>query len=145
MEIRRSYDRLISTMGFPILVRLHLYIESGPWSTDVASNHRNPENLKRRCVYNFIIRTMTADGLTTLPLGARTSACTVMGRVGSHIHHIYIYIYIYIYTGPTFTRSVRHCGVWDKLNYLCYKNNSYHDSIIDGRHPQQVNRCLLKI
>ena len=31
MEIRRSYDLLISTMGFPILVRLHLYIESGPW------------------------------------------------------------------------------------------------------------------
>ena len=31
VEIRRSYDRLISTMGFPILVRWHLYIESGPW------------------------------------------------------------------------------------------------------------------
>ena len=31
MEIRRSYDRLISPMGFPILVRLHLYIESGRW------------------------------------------------------------------------------------------------------------------
>ena len=31
MEIRRSYDRLISTMGFPILVRWHIYIESGPW------------------------------------------------------------------------------------------------------------------
>ena len=30
MEIRRSYDRLISTMGFPILVRWHLCIESGP-------------------------------------------------------------------------------------------------------------------
>ena len=30
MEIRRSYDRLISTMGFPILVRCHLYIELGP-------------------------------------------------------------------------------------------------------------------
>ena len=30
VEIRRSYDRLISTMGFPILVRWHLYIESGP-------------------------------------------------------------------------------------------------------------------
>ena len=29
VEIRRSYDRLISTMGFPILVRRHLYIESG--------------------------------------------------------------------------------------------------------------------
>ena len=27
VEIRRSHDRLISTMGFPILVRWHLYIE----------------------------------------------------------------------------------------------------------------------
>ena len=33
VEIRRSYDRLISTMGFPILVRQHLYIETGPWRT----------------------------------------------------------------------------------------------------------------
>ena len=32
VEIRRSYDRHISTMGFPILVRQHLYIESVPWS-----------------------------------------------------------------------------------------------------------------
>ena len=32
MEIRRSYGRLISTMGYPILVRRHLFIESGPWS-----------------------------------------------------------------------------------------------------------------
>ena len=31
MEIRRSYNRFNSTMGFPILVRWHLYIESGPW------------------------------------------------------------------------------------------------------------------
>ena len=30
MEIRRSYDRLISPMGFPRLVRRHLYIESAP-------------------------------------------------------------------------------------------------------------------
>ena len=32
VEIRWSYDHLISTMGFPILVRRHLYIESGPMS-----------------------------------------------------------------------------------------------------------------
>ena len=31
VELRRSYDRLISTMGFPILVTQHLYSESGPW------------------------------------------------------------------------------------------------------------------
>ena len=30
MEIKRSYDRFISTAGYPILVRWHLYIESGP-------------------------------------------------------------------------------------------------------------------
>ena len=29
VEIRWSYDCLISTMGFPILVRWHIYIESG--------------------------------------------------------------------------------------------------------------------
>ena len=34
VEIRRSYDRLISTMGFPILVRRHIYIESGPWLSE---------------------------------------------------------------------------------------------------------------
>ena len=32
VEIRRSYDRLMSTMRFPIVVRRHLYIESGPWA-----------------------------------------------------------------------------------------------------------------
>ena len=31
VEIRRSYDHLFSIMGFPIPVRRHLYIESGPW------------------------------------------------------------------------------------------------------------------
>ena len=31
VEIRRSYDRLISTKGFPILIRWHLYFESGSW------------------------------------------------------------------------------------------------------------------
>ena len=30
VEIRRAQDRLISTMGFPILVRRYLYIETGP-------------------------------------------------------------------------------------------------------------------
>ena len=32
MEIRRSFDRLISTMGFSILVIWYLYIQSGPCS-----------------------------------------------------------------------------------------------------------------
>ena len=39
VEIRRSDDRLISTMGFPILVRWHLYIESGLLSLAVIPQH----------------------------------------------------------------------------------------------------------
>ena len=35
VEIRRSYGRLISTMRFPLLVRWHLYIESGPRVCDI--------------------------------------------------------------------------------------------------------------
>ena len=59
MEIRRSYDRLISTMGFPILVRRHLYIESGPWSLSSIRKdlnylcHLSMRN-NRKCKYVFI-------------------------------------------------------------------------------------------
>ena len=31
LKIKRSRDRLIFNMGIPILVRRHLYIETGPW------------------------------------------------------------------------------------------------------------------
>ena len=36
VEIRRSYDRLISTTVFPIPVRCNLYIASGPWCVLMA-------------------------------------------------------------------------------------------------------------
>ena len=39
MEIRQSYDCLISTMGSPTLIRQHLYIESGPWCSDCPELH----------------------------------------------------------------------------------------------------------
>ena len=41
MEIRRSYDCLISTLGFPILVRWHLYIESGPRASFQYKDHHS--------------------------------------------------------------------------------------------------------
>ena len=37
VETRRSSDRLISIMGFLILVRCHLYIELGPWFPNPSS------------------------------------------------------------------------------------------------------------
>ena len=45
VEIRRSQDRLISTMGFPILVRQHLYIELGPWCRFQSTSLRTANHL----------------------------------------------------------------------------------------------------
>ena len=50
VEIRRSLDRLISTMGFPILVRWHLYIESRPrWLNPsqykIRQTYRGPDKM----------------------------------------------------------------------------------------------------
>ena len=39
MGIRLSYDRLISTMGFPMPVRWHIYIESGLWLSAGSSEY----------------------------------------------------------------------------------------------------------
>ena len=41
VKIRQSYDRLISTMEFPILVRRHLYIESGRWCLNLNISDKN--------------------------------------------------------------------------------------------------------
>ena len=46
MEIRRSYDRLISTMELPILVRRHIYIELGPSPMPTAKSR--PQTDKQR-------------------------------------------------------------------------------------------------
>ena len=46
VEIRRSYDRLTSTVGFPILVR-HLYIESGPRALS--------------CIHRYYVTTMADE------------------------------------------------------------------------------------
>ena len=54
VEIRRSYDRLISTMGFPIPVRRHLYIESGPRSN-------TPENIITIDPYDAVPMSLLCD------------------------------------------------------------------------------------
>ena len=52
VKIRRSYDRLISTMGFPIPVRRYLYIESGPWTPSLGLNEPS--------LYNWVIMVFPA-------------------------------------------------------------------------------------
>ena len=43
VEIRQSQDRLTSTMGFPILVRCHLYFETAPWDELSHQIHTHQE------------------------------------------------------------------------------------------------------
>ena len=62
VKIRRSYDRLISTMGFPILVRWHLYIQSGPWvlfqycMKCLIIKTLKVSKVRYRCSNHFLIR-----------------------------------------------------------------------------------------
>ena len=78
MEIRRSYDRLISTMGFPLPVRCHLYIESGPWlhmsrTPSREAGHRRPSQ-NRLPIGQFlsIVIALAVDGLRTRRLKSVT-------------------------------------------------------------------------
>ena len=41
-QYKKFYDHLMSTMGFPILVRWHLYIQSGP-RIHITTFHSRPE------------------------------------------------------------------------------------------------------
>ena len=62
VEIRRSYDRLISTMGFPIPVRRHLYIELGPWSSTRTDfnylHHLSAEKLEDINIFSWSLKTI---------------------------------------------------------------------------------------
>ena len=43
--LRWSYHHLISIMGFPTLVKQHLYIESGPWSLTLVTEESDSAGL----------------------------------------------------------------------------------------------------
>ena len=72
VEIRRSYDRLISTMGFPILVRWHLYIESevgiSPASLLMAGSSTHYDVIKWKHIPHYCpdVRESPHEGTITL-------------------------------------------------------------------------------
>ena len=94
MEIRRSYDRLISTMAFPILVRWHLYIESGSrrqtiirtnddlvhWTLEWRNNEHDgvPNHQHHDCLLNpfFRRRSKTTSKLRAMGLCVGNSPVT---------------------------------------------------------------------
>ena len=70
---RRSYDRLISTMGFPIPVRWHLYIESEPryhsWSWfNYYVYTRQTEYRIQRLIIGPFYRRLSHHNLNFMPI-----------------------------------------------------------------------------
>ena len=88
VEIRRSSDCLISTVGFPVLVGRHLYIESG-------LRTQQPFTLKSRgpCVWTplyLAIFCNTSSASSTRPLASNHSGDSGMlqGDVPPHVYTI---------------------------------------------------------
>ena len=71
MEIRRSYDRRISTVGFPILVRWHLYRWTNPLKQNQSSDSYGiyqiflPLPLSLLSLYRYCIYTHIPQFLST--------------------------------------------------------------------------------
>ena len=66
VEIRQCYYSLISTMGFPILVRWHLYIESGPW---FFCGILAEENCRKGVTIGFRVHKLRPQGVNTFCMG----------------------------------------------------------------------------
>ena len=94
MEIRRSYDRLISTMGFPILIRRHRYIESGLWFTEAYTCITCPVCVD---IYAMAIAraNVTYQVCYLYKFGKPSVICHKYYILGKNIS-LYIYICIYI-------------------------------------------------
>ena len=95
VEIRRSYDRLISTIGFPIMVRRHLYIESGSWLLGIVAlgpltEVYAPDVVEQKNYPNGILRPM-AGTLRPAPW-ASTKHKTAMVGLGIDMIEPHMYI-----------------------------------------------------
>ena len=110
MEIRRSYDHLISIMGFPILVRRHFYIESGPWLFKKMSEDRAANSVLAKWMVTNILVHYYSD------------------RVWG--------VHDYIWVGHTFIaklRCHRHLGLitaapgpWFNIKMSSYQSRKFH-------------------
>ena len=143
MEIRRSYDRLISTMGFPILVWRHLYIESGPWSLwgeihqwQMSFLHKGPIMgkvlpvmvsscvhinfyLPIRCSTDFILWSLLYPRFNEVERGVywfhlvRLSVCPSVDRIVSAL-------YFQQYLLDPFHICTPHHAIWESVSCVMY-------------------------
>ena len=103
VEIRRSYDRLISTMGFLILVRRHLYIESGPryYPNHTVYSQKTPHNSPLWLIYEVSIVSFSRK-LTVLQGHCTLFLCSTHWRSRSlALNHRDVYVDVSLFLqGP---------------------------------------------
>ena len=73
VEIRRSYDRLLSTMGFPLMIR-PLYFESGPRSRSIYIAHLEQACSAINLALNRSVRIIIVDTVRTTKHPARLTS-----------------------------------------------------------------------
>ena len=143
VEIRQSYDRLISTMGFPILVRYHLYIESGPRSCYSTVQHSTIWYIthKKWTHYNDVIMSAMASQITSLTVvystvysrrrSKKTSKLRVTGEFpaqrASNVENVSIWWRHHVKTDNIYLAiagKISWLGVcWGYLRYACWWYN----------------------
>ena len=127
VEMRRSYDRLISTMGFPILVRWHLYIESGPWATYVVINHIKFHS--------------SADFLNWHVEKPHHYSDVIMSAMASHINSVSsVCSTVFFRRGPRKIKDPRPWPLWGESNDDQWVSNVENVSIWRRHNVKQFGR-----
>ena len=143
VEIRQSYDRLISTMWFPLLVRYHLYTESGPRSCYNTVQHNTIWYIahKNWTHYNDVIMSAMASQITSLTVvystvysrrrSKKTSKLRVTGEFpaqrASNVENVSIWWRNHVQTDNTYLAiagKISWLGVcWGYFRYACWWYN----------------------
>ena len=151
MDIRRSYDRLISTMGYPILVRWHLYIELGArlhllrcwrgnggitWTKQTRSMVPNAANLSRYVRYPWWRHRMeTFSALLALCTGNATVTSEFLSqRPVTQSFGVFFDLRLQPRIGLTHFDTLWHiwlCGEYNK-SLILYKKNHIPQTITAG-------------
>ena len=139
MEIRRSYDRTISTMGFPILVRRFLYTETRPRPGTKMNTSKEFGTWKYAriiliCETMDIFRSMKSSCCTNhylrshsplVWINTQTNVYVLIGSIGTNFSGILMKVGICSFTNMHFKTSFTKCPPlcpWLNFNVLTNAN-----------------------
>ena len=121
VEVRRSYDCLISSIGFLVLERLHLYIESGPWllskpmqscpGQDFTEQYLFSTSIKLNSCFEDFVQVLTINAIIILVLGDLRWNCFNSCRPSDSIWCLRIDSSLFDSVEITNKVALTHCGL----------------------------------